>query len=237
MLCTHGAGVQRRQPHAPLRTTSVSTCEDRGGDARGPQGLPEACDTTVVEVAEKVNVVLERDSSFRASCRPRARPRRATRKRVQEGLVKHYGDPVPQEARRTRRLRWASSSSRASRRTSSSCRSTSSGAQPGHRRRPGRGLAAGARGGTPDDHRLDPLSNGSKLFGALPVARARGCLISTSTSAGRRGVDDQLAITATCMARTTCPRSPFGTLQLGLFAAARRACWTTRTAPATRSRR
>ena len=60
--------------------------------------FPEACDTTV-EVAEKVNVVLERDSILPRFPLPEGETEESYfRKRVQEGLVKHYGNPVPQEA-------------------------------------------------------------------------------------------------------------------------------------------
>ena len=60
--------------------------------------FPEACDTTV-ELAEKVNVVLERDSILPRFPLPEGETEESYfRRRVQEGLVKHYGDPVPQEA-------------------------------------------------------------------------------------------------------------------------------------------
>ena len=60
--------------------------------------FPEACDTTV-EVAEKVNVVLERDSILPRFPLPEGETEESYfRRRVQEGLVKHYGSPVPQEA-------------------------------------------------------------------------------------------------------------------------------------------
>ncbi|MEI3230117.1 MAG: DNA polymerase III subunit alpha [Gordonibacter pamelaeae] len=60
--------------------------------------FPEACDTTV-EVAEKVDVVLERDSILPRFPLPEGETEESYfRRRVQEGLVKHYGSPVPQEA-------------------------------------------------------------------------------------------------------------------------------------------
>ena len=60
--------------------------------------FPEACDTTV-EVAEKVDVVLERDSILPRFPLPEGETEESyVRRRVQEGLVKHYGSPVPQEA-------------------------------------------------------------------------------------------------------------------------------------------
>ena len=52
-----------------------------------------------MEVAEKVNVVLERDSILPRFPLPEGETEESYfRKRVQEGLVKHYGNPVPQEA-------------------------------------------------------------------------------------------------------------------------------------------
>lgn len=60
--------------------------------------FPEACDTTV-EVAEKCDVVLERDSILPRFPLPEGETEESYfRKRIQEGLVKRYGDPVPQEA-------------------------------------------------------------------------------------------------------------------------------------------
>ena len=60
--------------------------------------FPEACDTTV-EVAEKCDVVLERDSILPRFPLPEGETEESWfRKRVQEGLVKRYGDPVPAEA-------------------------------------------------------------------------------------------------------------------------------------------
>ncbi|WP_449316792.1 DNA polymerase III subunit alpha [Rubneribacter sp.] len=60
--------------------------------------FPEACDTTV-EVAEKVNVVLERDSILPRFPLPEGETEESWfRKRVQEGLEKRYGTPVPAEA-------------------------------------------------------------------------------------------------------------------------------------------
>ena len=60
--------------------------------------FPEACDTTV-EVAEKIDVVLERDSILPRFPLPEGETEESWfRKRVQEGLVKRYGDPVPADA-------------------------------------------------------------------------------------------------------------------------------------------
>ncbi len=60
--------------------------------------FPEACDNTV-EVAEKCHVVLERDSILPRFPLPEGETEESWfRKRVQEGLVKRYGDPVPAEA-------------------------------------------------------------------------------------------------------------------------------------------
>ena len=60
--------------------------------------FPEACDNTV-EVAEKVDVVLERDSILPRFPLPEGETEESWfRKRVQEGLVKRYGDPVPADA-------------------------------------------------------------------------------------------------------------------------------------------
>ena len=60
--------------------------------------FPEACDNTV-EVAEKCNVVLERDSILPKFPLPEGETEVSWfRKRVQEGLVKRYGDPVPKDA-------------------------------------------------------------------------------------------------------------------------------------------
>ncbi len=60
--------------------------------------FPEACDNTV-EVAEKCHVVLERDSILPRFPLPEGETEESWfRKRVHEGLVKRYGDPVPAEA-------------------------------------------------------------------------------------------------------------------------------------------
>ena len=60
--------------------------------------FPEACDNTV-EVAEKIDVVLERDSILPRFPLPEGETEESWfRKRVQEGLVKRYGDPVPADA-------------------------------------------------------------------------------------------------------------------------------------------
>ncbi len=60
--------------------------------------FPEACDNTV-ELAEKCNVELERDSILPRFPLPEGETEESYfRKRIEEGLVKRYGDPVPQEA-------------------------------------------------------------------------------------------------------------------------------------------
>ena len=60
--------------------------------------FPEACDNTV-EVAEKCNVVLERDSILPRFPLPEGETEESWfRKRVQEGLEKRYGTPVPADA-------------------------------------------------------------------------------------------------------------------------------------------
>ncbi|MEG2532805.1 MAG: DNA polymerase III subunit alpha [Gordonibacter sp.] len=60
--------------------------------------FPEACDNTV-ELAAKVDVVLERDSILPRFPLPEGETEDSYfRKRIQEGLVKRYGDPIPQEA-------------------------------------------------------------------------------------------------------------------------------------------
>ena len=60
--------------------------------------FPEACDTTV-ELAEKVHVVLERDSILPRFPLPEGETEESYfRKRIQEGLIKRYGDPIPPEA-------------------------------------------------------------------------------------------------------------------------------------------
>ncbi len=60
--------------------------------------FPEACDTTI-EIADKCNVVLERDSILPKFPLPEGETLESWfRKRVQEGLVKRYGSPVPEEA-------------------------------------------------------------------------------------------------------------------------------------------
>ncbi|MDD7369086.1 MAG: DNA polymerase III subunit alpha, partial [Berryella intestinalis] len=60
--------------------------------------FPEACDATV-EIAEKCNVELERESILPRFPLPEGETEESWfRKRVQEGLVKRYGDPVPAEA-------------------------------------------------------------------------------------------------------------------------------------------
>ena len=60
--------------------------------------FPEACDNTV-EVAEKCNVVLERDSILPRFPLPEGETEESWfRTRVQEGLEKRYGTPVPADA-------------------------------------------------------------------------------------------------------------------------------------------
>ncbi len=60
--------------------------------------FPEACDNTV-ELAAKVDVVLERDSILPRFPLPEGETEDSYfRKRIQEGLIKRYGDPIPQEA-------------------------------------------------------------------------------------------------------------------------------------------
>lgn len=60
--------------------------------------FPEACDNTI-EVAEKCNVELERDSILPRFPLPEGETEESLfRQKVQEGLVRRYGDPVPQEA-------------------------------------------------------------------------------------------------------------------------------------------
>ncbi len=61
--------------------------------------FPEACNNTL-EVAEKCNVVLERDSILPRFPLPEGETEESYfRKQVEKGLVYRYGDPVPQEAR------------------------------------------------------------------------------------------------------------------------------------------
>ncbi|WP_172136399.1 DNA polymerase III subunit alpha [Adlercreutzia sp. ZJ473] len=61
--------------------------------------FPEACDNTV-EVASKVNVELERDSILPRFPLPEGETEESWfRKRVDEGLVHRYGEPVPPEVR------------------------------------------------------------------------------------------------------------------------------------------
>lgn len=60
--------------------------------------FPEACDTTV-EIAEKCNVELARDNILPRFPLPEGETEESWfRKRVQEGLEKRYGTPVPQDA-------------------------------------------------------------------------------------------------------------------------------------------
>ena len=60
--------------------------------------FPEACDETVL-LAEKCNVVLERDSILPRFPLPEGETEESWfRKRVEEGMKERYGDPVPQEA-------------------------------------------------------------------------------------------------------------------------------------------
>ena len=60
--------------------------------------FPEACDETV-RLAEKCNVVLERDSILPRFPLPEGETEESWfRKRVNEGMKERYGDPVPQEA-------------------------------------------------------------------------------------------------------------------------------------------
>lgn len=59
--------------------------------------FPEACDNTVA-LAEKCNVELERDAILPRFPLPEGETEESYfRKRVQEGLVRRYGDPVPAE--------------------------------------------------------------------------------------------------------------------------------------------
>ena len=61
--------------------------------------FPEACDETVL-LAEKCNVVLERDSILPRFPLPEGETEESWfRKRVNEGMIERYGDPVPKEAR------------------------------------------------------------------------------------------------------------------------------------------
>lgn len=61
--------------------------------------FPEACDNTVT-LAEKVNVELERDSILPRFPLPEGETEESWfRKRVDEGLVRRYGEPVPPEVR------------------------------------------------------------------------------------------------------------------------------------------
>lgn len=60
--------------------------------------FPEACDTTA-ELAEKCNVILERDSVLPRFPLPDGETEESYfRKRIEEGLKKRYGDPIPEEA-------------------------------------------------------------------------------------------------------------------------------------------
>ncbi len=60
--------------------------------------FPEACDNTA-KLAEKCDVVLERDSILPRFPLPEGETEESYfRKRIEEGLLKRYGDPVPKEA-------------------------------------------------------------------------------------------------------------------------------------------
>lgn len=60
--------------------------------------FPEACDTTL-EVAAKCNVVLDRRSVLPRFALPEGETEESYfRKRIQEGLVRRYGSPIPPEA-------------------------------------------------------------------------------------------------------------------------------------------
>ncbi|MEQ3362907.1 DNA polymerase III subunit alpha [Raoultibacter massiliensis] len=60
--------------------------------------FPEACDNTV-ELAAKCDVVLERDSILPRFPLPEGETEESYfKKRIQEGLVKRYGEPIPPEA-------------------------------------------------------------------------------------------------------------------------------------------
>lgn len=62
--------------------------------------FPEACDNTI-EVAEKCNVELERDPILPKFPLPEGETEESWfRKRVQEGLFKRYGDPVPEHVQK-----------------------------------------------------------------------------------------------------------------------------------------
>lgn len=62
--------------------------------------FPEACDNTV-ELAAKCDVVLERDSVLPRFPLPEGETEDSYfRKRIQEGLVKRYGSPIPEQAQK-----------------------------------------------------------------------------------------------------------------------------------------
>ncbi len=199
--------------------------------------FPEACDTTV-EVAEKVR------RGAGARLHPAALPLARRRDRGELLPPARAGGPgqaLRQTRCRTRRrsaptTRWASSSSRASRRTSSSCRSTSNG-------RAARASAWGravARPQAPSWRTpwTSPRSTRCPTAccsSASSRPNAWRCPISTSTSS-RAAAKRSSTTSRTCTARTTCPRSSRSArCRPRTPCATPRACWTTRTTPATAS--
>ena len=159
--------------------------------------FPEACDNTV-EVAAKCDVTLEREPILPKFPLPEGETEESWfRKRVQEGLEKRRSAPT---------TRWASSSSRASRPTSSSCRSTSN----GRAARASAWARAAARPPAPSW----PTPWASPTLTLCPTASCSSdssrpsawrCPISTSTSS-RAAAKRSSTTSRTSTARTTSPR-------------------------------
>lgn len=97
MLCigTNSTVTQEKRFKFPNDQFYMKTEEEMREALRD---FPEACDNTVL-VAEKCNVELERDSILPRFPLPEGETEESYfRKRVQEGLVRRYGSPVPQDA-------------------------------------------------------------------------------------------------------------------------------------------
>lgn len=168
--------------------------------------FPEACDNTV-EVAAKCDVTLEREPILPKFPLPEGETEESWfRKRVQEGLEKRYGTRCPSASRSRPTTRWASSSSRASRPISSSCRSTSN----GRAARASAWARAAARPPVPSW----PTPWASPTLTLCPTASCSSdssrpsawrCPISTSTSS-RAAAKKSSTTSRTSMARITSPR-------------------------------
>ncbi|MEF2845697.1 MAG: DNA polymerase III subunit alpha, partial [Eggerthellaceae bacterium] len=96
MLCigTNSTVTQEKRFRFPNDQFYMKTEEEM---REAMKGFPEACDNTV-SLAEKCNVELERDAILPRFPLPEGETEESYfRKRVQSGLVRRYGDPIPEE--------------------------------------------------------------------------------------------------------------------------------------------